>query len=41
VKAVNYARVSTGEQDTANQVDQLTAWAESRGWEIIETYREK
>ncbi|MFC1872602.1 recombinase family protein, partial [Chloroflexota bacterium] len=35
-----YARVSTGEQDTANQIDQLTAWAEARGWEIVETYRE-
>lgn len=40
MKVVIYARVSTGEQDTANQVDQLTAWAESRGWEIIEAYRE-
>ena len=38
--AMAYARVSTGEQDTDNQIAQLLAWAESRGWVVIETYKE-
>jgi DNA invertase Pin-like site-specific DNA recombinase len=40
VKVVIYARVSTDEQATANQVDQLTVWAASRGWEVTAIYRE-
>ena len=40
MRIVIYARVSTGEQDTTNQVTQLEAWAASRGWGVTETYRE-
>jgi DNA invertase Pin-like site-specific DNA recombinase len=40
VKTVIYARVSTDEQDTENQIAQLVSWAASRGWEVTETYKE-
>jgi len=41
LKAVIYSRVSTEEQTTANQVDTLRAWAESRGFALVETYQEQ
>ncbi|MFC1861247.1 recombinase family protein, partial [Chloroflexota bacterium] len=34
-------RVSTGDQDTANQLQALTGWAEQRGFEVIELYEEE
>jgi DNA invertase Pin-like site-specific DNA recombinase len=34
MKPVIYARVSYGTQETENQILQLTAWAQSRGWGI-------
>jgi DNA invertase Pin-like site-specific DNA recombinase len=40
MKAVIYARVSTDEQCTDNQVNQLTSWAALRGWEVVATYQE-
>ncbi len=40
MKTVIYARVSTDEQDTDNQIGQLVSWAASRGWEVTETYKE-
>ena len=40
MKAVIYARVSTGEQDADNQIAQLTSWASSRGWVIADVYKE-
>ncbi len=40
MKAVIYARVSTDQQDTANQVDVLIIWAKQRGYEVIDIYRE-
>ena len=40
MKAVIYARVSTDEQDTDNQIAQITSWALSRGWEITDIYKE-
>ena len=40
MKTVIYARVSTDEQDTENQIAQLVSWAASRGWEVTETYKE-
>ena len=35
-----YLRVSTAEQETANQLPAIQAFAASRGWEISETYQE-
>jgi len=40
VKAALYLRVSTTEQNVDNQLPALEAYAESRGWQIVETYRE-
>lgn len=40
MKAAIYARVSSSEQETDNQVQALTAWAESRGYEIAKVYQE-
>ena len=40
MKAVIYARVSTGEQDADNQIAQLNSWSTARGWEIAGIYRE-
>jgi DNA invertase Pin-like site-specific DNA recombinase len=31
-----YARVSTGEQDTAGQLEALRRYAAARGWEAVE-----
>src|SRR5215472_4534992 len=39
MKAAIWARVSTSEQETENQVAQLRAWAERRGFEVVEVYR--
>lgn len=39
-KAVIYARVSTNEQDTRNQIDSLTKLADSKGLAIIKIYEE-
>jgi DNA invertase Pin-like site-specific DNA recombinase len=33
-----YARVSTGKQENANQLDQLREFARKQGWEIIAEY---
>lgn len=41
VKAVIYSRVSTGQQDTANQSVVLTDWAEQRGYEVVKVYQEE
>jgi DNA invertase Pin-like site-specific DNA recombinase len=40
VKAVIYARVSTDEQTEQNQIDIVQRWAEGRGFEVVEVYRE-
>jgi len=40
MKPVIYARVSYGAQETDNQILQLTAWAQSRGWGIPVIYKE-
>jgi len=40
MKAVIYARVSTYQQDTNNQVAALKAWAKQRGYEVMAVYRE-
>lgn len=40
MKTVIYARVSSDEQDTDNQIVQLLSWATSRGWEVTGTYKE-
>ncbi len=33
-----YARVSTDKQDSANQLDQLRAFAAQQGWELVDEY---
>lgn len=40
MKAVIYTRVSTGEQSTDNQVEQLKSWAAARGWDAVAAYTE-
>jgi len=40
MKAVIYARCSTEQQDTDNQVIALEAWANQRGYELMTVYRE-
>lgn len=40
MKCALYSRVSTSEQDTANQIQALTAWAESKGYVIAKVYQE-
>jgi len=40
MKAALYIRVSTTEQNVDNQLPALEAYADSRGWQIVETYRE-
>ena len=37
-KAAIWLRVSTGEQHVENQLPDLQAWAERRGWEVARTY---
>jgi DNA invertase Pin-like site-specific DNA recombinase len=39
-RAVIYARVSTGQQDTENQIAVLKEWARQRGFEVIAVYTE-
>jgi len=39
-RAVIYSRVSTEEQTTANQVNELTAYAERRGFSLVSIYQE-
>ena len=41
VKCVIYSRVSTEEQSTANQVNILEEWAETRGFTVVEIYQEQ
>ena len=36
-----YSRVSTGQQETDNQVMVLTSWAYQRGFEVVNIYQEK
>ena len=40
MKAVIYARCSTNEQNTDNQVPVLEAWAKQRDFELVEYYIE-
>lgn len=40
MKAAIYARCSTAEQSTDNQVPVLEAWARERGFEVVAVYRE-
>ncbi len=40
MKVVLYLRVSTTEQNVDNQLPALEAYADSRGWQIVEVYRE-
>ena len=40
MKCALYVRVSTEEQDMANQTMVLRKWAEDRGFEIVEVYQE-
>ena len=40
MKAALYLRVSTSEQDTANQLPALEDYAKRRGFEIVQTYSE-
>ena len=35
-----YSRVSTGQQETDNQIMVLTSWANQRGYEVIKVYQE-
>jgi len=35
-----YARVSTEDQTTENQIRELQQWAERRGWTVVSIYRE-
>jgi len=41
MKACIYSRVSTGQQDTANQSLALSEWAKKRGFEVVTTYEEQ
>lgn len=40
MKAVIYARCSSPDQTTENQVPVLEAWAKQRGFEVLDIYRE-
>jgi len=40
MKVCIYARVSTEDQTTENQVRELEEWTKRRGWEIVTIYRE-
>ena len=40
-RASIYVRVSTGDQDTANQALALTEWAKNRGYEVVAIYSEE
>ena len=41
MKVAIYCRVSTAEQDTANQLLVLEKLAQDRGWEVVEVYQEE
>jgi putative DNA-invertase from lambdoid prophage Rac len=41
MKAAIYARVSTDDQHTGNQVAELEAWAAAQGLEVVAVYAEK
>ncbi len=41
MKVCIYCRVSTGDQDTANQLQVLTDWADQRGFEVVKIYEEE
>jgi len=41
MKVSLYTRVSTNQQDTANQAAVLTDWAKQRGFEVIRVYKEE
>ena len=36
-----YSRISTSEQDTTNQSEVLSNWADQRGWEVLQVYEEQ
>lgn len=36
-----YSRVSTGQQETDNQIMVLTSWADQRGYEVVNIYKEE
>ena len=40
-RASIYVRVSTGDQDTANQVLGLNEWAKNRGYEVVAIYKRR
>jgi len=40
MKVCIYSRVSSGVQDTENQVMVLSNWAEQRGYEVVKVYQE-
>ena len=41
VRCVIYARVSGKSQETANQIDILTSWAEQKDFKLVEVYQEQ
>ena len=41
MKVCIYCRVSTGDQDTANQLQVLTDWADQRGFKVFKIYEEE
>ena len=41
MKVCIYCRVSTGDQDTANQLGVLTDWADQRGFGVFKIYEEE
>ncbi|SRR5216683_2205534 len=41
IRAAVYARVSTLEQDTAAQENELKQYVKSRGWEVFKVYKDK
>lgn len=41
IKAIIYARVSTTDQNPANQIRELEAYAQKQGWKILQVIRDK
>ncbi|MFC1862168.1 recombinase family protein [Chloroflexota bacterium] len=41
MKVCIYSRVSTGQQDTTNQLLALSEWAKQRGFEVVKVYEEE
>ena len=39
-RAALYVRVSTDKQTVENQIQELTAIAQRRGWEVVATYND-